>query len=317
MEAIFNSMLKLKYYSKYSHMLNGQRTFSHLAAELKQVYGCTADSVFSIYVKHNPLKYGQGMMSTSESEPEVMRYWEHTRRFLEYLHSVLYAEDHELSLHKLKPESYFFLTKICIDHAFDITELINIRNDKERKYAKDMANDISHHILPPYLTFRKQTLYCRFDGASLGPGMIAPDAQFLGCPMPQQMMPQQMPMMPQMMMPQQMPMMPQMMPMQPPSLIPRPIKKVKVRPTIRIKPTCIREGEEYNLLTESLEMPAPTDSDDVPLNFYSVYCTERTNKVNSSAETHHVPQIFPVPNRPPPPTQLSSSIAAASDIIII
>lgn len=301
----------------YSHM-DGERTFSQLAAELKQVYGCNAASVFSIYAKHNPLKYNVG---------EMEKYWEHTRRFLEHLHVVLYAKDHQLSLHKIKPESYFFLTKICIDHAFTVTELIDVRNDREAKYSKDMANEIAHHVLPPYLTYRRQTLNCSFDSPPTGPGLISPNAIPPQIPSMPSMYPQTIPM-PQFH-PQTMPMPqfhPQMMPIQVPwqqapipqmtdpytamvtasastmasTDTPRPLKRI--RPTIvRRKPFCVRKGDEKESVSESLSMPTISDTDNVPLNFYSVYCSERANKINNTAETHHVPQIFPVPNRPPPP----------------
>jgi len=52
-------------------------------------------------------------------------------------------------------------------------------------------------------------------------------------------------------------------------------------------------------------MPVLSDSDNVPLNFYAVYCSARISRVNNTAdaEQHHVPRIFPVPNRPPPPSE--------------
>jgi hypothetical protein len=269
-----------------------ERTFSQLAAELEHVYGCNAASVFVIYTKHNPLKF------TNE---QAEQYWEHTRRFLDHLHAVLYAKDHQLSLHVIKPESYFFLTKICIDHAFTVTELINIRNDREQKYSKNMANDIAHHILPPYLTYRRQTLNCSFGGASgwTGPGIVSQQAMATAMYMPMPM-PMHYPYLPQTTpMPTPMPMpTPRVNPFPPPSIA-EPVKRI--RPYIRRKPTCIRKGEERTAMTEGLTMPLPTDTDEVPLNFYSVYCSDRANKVNNTAEEHHVPQIFPVPNRPPPP----------------
>lgn len=277
--------------------MDGERTFSQLAAELKQVYGYNATAVCSVYVKHNPLKYGSDQLE---------KYWEHTRKFLENLHMVLYAKDHQMSLHNIKPESYFFLTKICIDHAFTVTELIDIRNDREQKYAKDMANDIAHHILPPYLTYRRQINYSPVPN-NTGPGYIQMAPMPGGWPMPMPM-----PMMPQMPgWPMPMPMMPQMpgwpmpgwsMPqfqpcMQEPAPVPAPRK---VKPIVKKKPTCVRKGEVK--VSENLIMPVPADgTDNVPLNFYSVYCSERANIINNSADEHHVPLIFPVPNFPPPP----------------
>jgi hypothetical protein len=297
-----------------------------LAAELEQVYGCNAVSVFSVYAKHDPLKLGSGALD---------QYWEHTRRFLEHLHSVLYAPGHQLSLHTIAPESYFFLTKICIDHAFTVTELINVRNDRERKYAKDMANDIAHYILPPYLTYRRQTLDCKFTGPS-GPKPISAQARLhavpfypgqmpMPMPMPMQMpfYPGQMPMpMPMPFYPGQMPMpmpfypgqmsmsmpmpMPMPMPMQMPPVphappVPTPAPE-RTKPVVKRKPVCTRTGNVRETTDQDLVMPEPDETaDNIPLNFYNVYCSELANKINSTAEQHHVPQVFPVSNRPPPP----------------
>jgi len=292
--------------------MNNERTYAQLAADLEHVYGCNAASVFSVYINHNPLSF-----TTEQAE----QYWEHTRRFLEHLHNVLYAKDHQLSLHSIKPESYFFLTKICLDHAFTVPELINIRNNRESKVAKDMANDIAHDILPPYLTYRRQTLNCSFDAPQNGPGLvIRPPMPWMQPQMPWMQPQMQMPwMQPQMQMPwmqpqMQMPwMQPQMqmpwMQIQTPkpacTTISKPsgsgdaIKKPK--PLIIRKPKCVRTGEEKQPVENELNMPTPSDSDEVPLNFYNVYCSDRANKVNNTAEQHHIPQIFPVPNRPPPP----------------
>ena len=294
---------------------------SQLAAELEKVYGCNAMSVFSVYVKHDPLKL----------KPNVDQYWEHTRRFLENLHSVLYAPDHKLSLNNITPESYYFLTKTCIDHAFSVTELINVRNDREKKYAKDMANDIAHYILPPYLTYRRQTLECKFTGSN-GPNPISEQAKLLALPMPlppmpfYPSMPMQMPMpfypsMPMQLpmpfypsMPMQMPIQPQFQPLQPlasqfqplqPQPQPQP-PQPKPKPIVKRKPVCTRIGKVRESTNQDLVMPEPEEMvDNVPLNFYNVYCSELANRINSAAEQHHVnvhvPQIFPVSNRPPPP----------------
>ena len=297
--------------------MDGDRTFSQLATELEQVYGCNAASVFSIYVKHNPLK--------CTDQLTMEQYWEHTRRFLEQLHIVLYTKEHQLSLHNIKPESYFFLTKTCIDHSFTVTELINIRNDREHKYSKDIANEIAHHILPPYLTYRRQTINCSFDGSSIGPGSISQSAYMHASPMPfnpSQMhaspmpfnpsqMPVQMPPFSSMQMPfssMQMPFSSMQMPfssmqMPYPSQCSMIQPATRIKPTIKRKPTCIRKGEERSISDgHSLTMPPLSDCDNIPLNFYNVYCSEHANNVNASEDTHHVPQIFPVSNRPPPPS---------------
>jgi len=286
--------------------MDSTRTFSDLAADLERVYGCMAGSVYAVYALYNPLK-----AATNEV------YWEHTRKFLEQLHMVLYTKDHQLSLHKIKPESYFFLVKTCIDHSYAVTELIDIRNDRENKHTKDMANYIAHHILPPYLTYRRQTLHCSFDhNDGPGPGRISVAAQSYAMPMPQQSwgpMQMQMPMPMPMPMPMQMPTMPPwgqwcQMPIQ---TMPYGTAKIstdsqpqkRLKPTIRLKPTCTRAGATRE--QPRLHMPIPSDSDNVPLNFYTVYCSARISCVNNTAdaEQHHVPQIFPVPNRPPPPSE--------------
>lgn len=283
-----------------------ERTFLQLATELEQVYGCNAVSVYNIYVRHNPLKLkGQDME----------QYWEHTRRFLEELHIVLYKEGHQLSLHKILPESYYFLTKTCIDRSFTVTELIDVRNDREHKYSKDIANEIAHHVLPPYLTYRRQTINCTIDprNGGSGPGYITAEAQSYAPRFQPQFQapfhPQfQAPFQPQF----QAPFQPQqlswpafMMP-QPGHTLPSlaalqaqsPVKRIK--PIVRRRPACISSGAEKQPAATSLTMPVPTDTDNVPLNFYTIYCSEQIS-TNSNTENHHIPQIFPVQNRPPPP----------------
>ena len=289
-----------------------------LAAELEQIYGCNAISVYSVYVKHDPLKI----------KPNVDQYWEHTRRFLENLHSVLYSPGHQMSLQSIAPESYYFLTKICIDHAFSVTELINVRNDREQKYAKDMANDIAHFILPPYLTYRRQTLDCKFTSNN-GPQPVSEQAKLHAMPMPMPMpmypgmqMPMypgmQMPMYPGMQMPFQgypRPMFPRPAPLTGapapaptpapapvPAPAPAPATIPKSKPVIKRKPVCTRTGNIRENNSSDLVMPVPDENaDSVPLNFYNVYCSDLTNRINSTAEQHHVPQVLPVSNRPPPP----------------
>jgi hypothetical protein len=293
--------------------MDGTRTFAHLATELTQVYGYTADAIYNVYVKHNPLKYGTDKLE---------QYWEHTRKFMEDLHRVLYDKTHQLSLHQIRPESYYFLIKTCIDHAFSITELISIRNDREKKYAKDMANDIAHNIIPPYLTYRKQTINCNITGSGVVPGPVAlpPGVPPMPPMPPQQFMPFQMPMpfhpfpMQQMYMPPTMPMpMPMQMPFPPfppfppmqmpmmPMPMQQPTQPAKIRPVVKQKPVCIRNSEEKAQATEGLVMPLPSDDDNIPLNFYSVYCTELANRIKNPSDEHNIPQILPVPNRPPPP----------------
>jgi hypothetical protein len=282
--------------------MDSERTFLDLAKDLERVYGCIAASVHAEYAMYNPLK-------TATNDV----YWEHTRKFLEHLHIVLYTKNHQLSLHKIKAESYFFLVKTCIDHAYVVTELIDIRNDRENKHTKDMANHIAHHILPPYLTYRRQTLHCSFDhNDGCGPGRISVAAQSYAPPMPQQspMMPPVWGQMPMQTMPPvwgQMPMWPWS---QPSPMVfdaklsaPQPHNSKRLKPTIRLKPTCTKSGAERE--QTRLHMPVPSDSDNVPLNFYAVYCSARISRVNNTAdaEQHHVPRIFPVPNRPPPPSE--------------
>lgn len=282
--------------------MDSERTFLDLAKDLERVYGCIAASIHVAYTRHNPLK-------TTNNDV----YWEHTRKFLEHLHIVLYTKNHQLSLHKIKPESYFFLVKTCIDHAYVVTELIDIRNDRENKHTKDMANYIAHHILPPYLTYRRQTLQCSFDhNDGCGPGRVSIAAQSYGmpqqAPMPVwgQTMGSVWPM--QTMAPvwgagPTWPMAPGwgQVPMQ--TMAFNDSKSKKLKPAIRLKPTCTKSGAERE--QSRLHMPVPSDSDNVPLNFYAVYCSARISRVNNTtdAEQHHVPRIFPVPNRPPPPSE--------------
>ena len=120
--------------------MDGERTFEQLAHELENVYGLIANSVYSAYELHNPLKL---------DTEQFIQYWETTRAFLENLHSVLYHKEHQLSIYSIKPESYYFLVKMCIDRSFTLSQLIDIRNDSDNKKAKDLANEIAHPTNAP------------------------------------------------------------------------------------------------------------------------------------------------------------------------
>ena len=285
--------------------MDGERTFEQLAQELDTVYGLIANSVYSAYELYNPLKL---------EEREFCHYWETTRGFLENLHSVLYHKEHQLSIYSIKPESYYFLVKMCIDRAFTLSQLINIRNDSENKKTKDLANEIAHHVIPPYLTHRRQNInHSYYKSNNVAPNIINdPKAMYIPTqqppPMPPQFMYGHTMMPPPFMYGPQMGMMPPMPFMYPqgPPIPPRPsmysvsdtepIKRRK--PIIRLKPKCVRKGAEKDQLGFSI--PVSPD-DDTPLNFYSVYCSDRSSCINTESKDHHVPMIFPVQNRPPPP----------------
>jgi hypothetical protein len=286
--------------------MDGERTFEQLAYELENVYGLIAGSVYSAYELHNPLKL---------DVDQVPQYWEITRAFLEHLHSVLYHKEHQLSIYSIKPESYYFLVKMCIDRSFTLSQLIDVRNDSDNKKTKDLANEIAHHVIPPYLTHRRQNVsHSYYKSNIVTPNQINdPNASFMQPPMQPPQMPFMYgpPQMPFMYGPPQMPMpMPFMYPHNPP-VPPRPSMYAtpnggktysepskRRKPIIRLKPKCVRKGNEKDQLGFSIPL---SENNDAPLNFYSVYCSDRATCVNNESKNHHVPMIFPVQNRPPPP----------------
>ena len=111
------------------------------------LYGPVANTVYAAYCKVNPL----GMEDLKKTN-----YWTHVSSFLYNLHSVLYLQGHQMNIKTITADKYYFLVKMCVDSSFVVADLINIRNQKENKVCKILANEIAHHIMPPYLTMLNQ-----------------------------------------------------------------------------------------------------------------------------------------------------------------
>lgn len=144
-------------------------TRTHLYA----VYGTyLPDDVYKHYCNINPLELDMGLTNNP-----VDKYWECTNRFLTSLHEVLLDPAHSLSIDNIKTENYYFLAKVCVDRSFDVGDLINIRNIRNVKYNKDLANQISHHVLPLYIT----NLYTRVKEGDYRPHVMSstPVRQFM------------------------------------------------------------------------------------------------------------------------------------------
>jgi hypothetical protein len=109
------------------------------------VYDITlSGAVFTAYAKVNPLKL-QDLNKGS--------YWTQTFKFLSALHEVLGHPTHEMNLRNIKTDNYYFLVKMCVDFSFTVPEIITIRNDKESKVCKIIANDLLNTgAIPFYIT---------------------------------------------------------------------------------------------------------------------------------------------------------------------
>jgi hypothetical protein len=106
-------------------------------------------SVFNVYAKSNPLKL---------PEESKGSYWVQVFKFLNYIHEVLCHPNHEMNLRNIKSDNYYFLVKMCVDYSFTVPEIITIRNDKESKVCKVIANDLLKTgpfgpIIPTYITY--------------------------------------------------------------------------------------------------------------------------------------------------------------------
>lgn len=120
---------------------------NHTQAQLHTVYGVSLpDDIFKFYCDANPLKLDLNEQKSADT------YWECVNRFLTTIHSVLLDPAHELSIGNIMTENYYFLAKVCVDRSFDVGDLIKIRNDRKIKHNKNLANQISHHVLPFYIT---------------------------------------------------------------------------------------------------------------------------------------------------------------------
>lgn len=241
---------------------------------LVQVYGITALTIYDIYIRYNPI----GL--TEENKDQ---YWEHTRKFLEGLHTALYRENHKFSIRVIKPESYFKLVITCLNLSFTVTETLELAN-----CITDMTNDISHNILPPYITFRRQTVNCSIKLPPNPPMPQIPNPMFqygaygfnpyghgaygaygfnpyghgaYGAHGDETSKSKSV--------------------------------EEKIKPQIKLKPIIIRSGDLKK--SDNAEVVI---NDDLPLNFYSVY---HKKVVNDNSLEHHIPCIYPVSNRPPPP----------------
>lgn len=255
------------------------RTFQQLADELTSVYGPMATSVCQCYVTHNPLK---------TDKPEI--YWENVRIFLHELHTILYTQDNKLNIEVIATEAYFFLCKMCVDRSFTVSDLIDIRNDRTVKHNKNIANDLSHNVLPQYITMRRQFDYQGII-PSLSPGMVAMP--------PMQPMMGHMPYMqyPGMGMPPQMP-----MSMSMPIPVPNPVPPAPAQGTgiIRTRPRILRrinalplKKQETDGANREVTIPIHNLKDGLPLDFYTVHRCDTDGTM---------PQVTPVPNHPPPPS---------------
>lgn len=289
-------------------VMNSGRTFQQLADELTALYGPMATSVFRCYSTHNPLR---------TDRPEI--YWENIRIFLHELHTILYTRDNKLNIEVIPTEAYFFLCKMCVDRSFTVANLIDIRNDRTVKHNKNIANDLSHNVLPQYITMRRQ-----FDYHGLAPqaqpGTVAtppmpPMHNMMSMP---QMQPYHTPPMmgmpgmsnmPYMGMPSMsnmpyigMPSMPYM-PYMPHMGMPGPVQQTQsirqAAETIRIRPRILRRRDASDWkkgkgeLDREVTIPLHNLQDSMPLDFYTVHRCDTNGAI---------PQVTPVPNRPPPPS---------------
>lgn len=263
-------------------------TFQQLADELITMYGPLASSVHQCYTIHNPLKTDQPMI-----------YWENVRIFLHELHTILYTRDQKHNIEIIPTDAYFFLCKMCVDRSFTVADLINIRNDRTVKFNKNIANDLSHNVLPQYITARRQ-----FDYTGIAP---------MPCPGPVSappMQPMPMPIMPMMPM-QHMSMMHPMMQMQMPPMHPmmqipsmQPVTHASTTDTnsIRTRPRILRRIDaakpflkDIKDIKRDITVPIHNLKDEFPLDFYAMH------RCDADAS---VPEITSVPNRPPPPPPL-------------
>ena len=132
---------------------------NHTQTKLHTVYGARLpDDIYKYYCETNPLRINLESNSDSDSN-NLNLYWECVSRFLSNLHDVLLDPKHELSINNIMTENYYFLAKVCVDRSFAIGDLIKIRNDRKVKHNKNLANLLSHHVLPFYIT----NLYSRFN----------------------------------------------------------------------------------------------------------------------------------------------------------
>lgn len=286
--------------------------YEQLSGQLYDLYGDTAQQVYKRYVKHDPLAVPGN------------NYWEHVRIFMDELHAILYDKDHKLSIMSIRPESYFILTNMCVGRSFTVADLISI-NSKDISYS-NISYDIAYEVLPGYITYRRQTPKHTHHTHELG--VVAPDRPTpqVATSVMQPMYPQMHPMYPQMYMHPQI--YPQMHPhmynpympyhykpalpphshsyslqqTQTPSPEVRPNRPGtpatdKLRPKIIVKPVCIRRGDPK----VASSVYVISDEDNVPADFYSVYCSNGVVSTNDTSTEHHVPYILPVMNRPPPP----------------
>ena len=103
-----------------------------------------AQQVHDIYTRVNPL--------------DLDSYWPQVTKFLMNLHETIYTEGQEMHFSILTVDQYYFLVKMCVDFSFRVSDIITIRNQRESKSCKTIANDIAHNILPSYILTLQSTL---------------------------------------------------------------------------------------------------------------------------------------------------------------
>lgn len=78
------------------------------------------------------------------------RYRRCAEAYMKELKVVLTEDGHEFHMTKIKSKNFYILSKMLVDKTFTISELAVAQ--KSNSY-KDMINDLSHFVLPNYITF--------------------------------------------------------------------------------------------------------------------------------------------------------------------
>lgn len=262
------------------------------------------NEIFSQYCKINPLHL---------EESEYARYWVNTDRFITELNGVLGTDNHPFSVNNIMTDNYYFLSKLCVDRSFDLTDLINIMNDRTDKYNKKLANELAHHVLPgyiistnyeptkPYQPQPQQQIHSQYQSpfqAQYHAPMLPPYQQVYGqalsFPYMQTMYPPMSiypPIYP--------PIAHQQIPVKTASTIPSNNTSQAKLPKPRIKPRIIDHGDRKEPTQESkLPKLIPKFGEDyIPLGFYDAY---HNHFSSNKDEIITPPKISLIPQYPPP-----------------